>query len=144
MIKAGELPDSFRLAQCFFGEHLLRNSRLPIAIIESEKSAVIASIFIPQYTWLASGAKLNLQPEKLVRIAKRRVLLVPDADAFTEWSGLAGEAREAGLDVVVLDLLEKEATAQEKQEGIDLADWLIEYNRSDRAGAAASGAFALS
>src|SRR5262249_32441687 len=126
-------PESFRLAQCFFGEHLLRGSNLPIAIVESEKSAVIASIFMPQYTWLASGAKLNLQPEKLARIATRRVMLVPDADAFEEWSELAKEAREAGLDVVVLDLLEKEATAEEKEEGIDLADWLIDYNRRDRA-----------
>jgi hypothetical protein len=138
MIKAGELPESFRLAQCFFGEHLLRASKLPIAIVESEKSAVIASIFVPQYTWLASGAKLNLQPEKLVRIATRRIILVPDADAFWEWSELAKEAREAGFDVVVFDLLEKEATAEEKEKGIDLADWLIECNRSDRAEAAAN------
>jgi hypothetical protein len=32
--------------------------------------------------------------------------------------------------------LEKEATAEEKEKGIDLADWLIECNRSDRAEAA--------
>jgi len=36
-------PD-FVVKQCFFGEHLLRDQSMPIAIVESEKTAVIASV----------------------------------------------------------------------------------------------------
>ena len=38
--KCGALPESFELAQCFFGEHLLRaDAGAPVAIVEAEKTA---------------------------------------------------------------------------------------------------------
>ena len=52
---ADSQPD-FNLVQCFFGEHLL--SVYPdskVMIVESEKSAIIASHYYPQFLWLASG-----------------------------------------------------------------------------------------
>ncbi len=131
---SGGLPDDFELEQCFFGEHLLpHDPRLAVAIVESEKSAVISSICLPQYRWLACGGKYNLQPEKLVRIGKRRIVLYPDAAGFAEWSELAAAAREAGLDVGVFDLIERRATAKEKKSDIDIADWLLAANRVRRA-----------
>lgn len=50
------LPD-FTLDQCFFGEHLLSDRRKPVAIVESEKTALITSFYIPEYIWLATGGK---------------------------------------------------------------------------------------
>jgi hypothetical protein len=47
----------FRLKQCLFGEHLLKNSSSPVMLVESEKTAVVMSHFIPDYIWLATGGK---------------------------------------------------------------------------------------
>jgi len=45
----------FKLKLCFFGEHLL--SQFPesrVCLVESEKTAVIASVFMPEMIWLAT------------------------------------------------------------------------------------------
>ncbi|MFT5253776.1 MAG: hypothetical protein ACI87N_002821, partial [Flavobacteriales bacterium] len=48
----------FNLKQCLFGLHRI-NIELsnPIAIVESEKTAVIMSIVAPDFIWLATGSK---------------------------------------------------------------------------------------
>ena len=43
------LFENFNLKQCLFGEHLLpANPLMQVAIVESEKTAIIASMFFPQ------------------------------------------------------------------------------------------------
>lgn len=60
-------------------EHLLHigSAWLPktkeVAIVESEKTAVIASIYLPQFTWLAFGNLTNLSFEKCKVIRGRKV-----------------------------------------------------------------------
>ena len=52
-----KLPD-FNLRQCFFGEHLLPMNRgKPVALVESEKTALVAAYYLPEYVWLATGGK---------------------------------------------------------------------------------------
>jgi hypothetical protein len=122
----GELPNDFELRQCFFGEHLLRlEPEKPLAIVEAEKTAVIAAMFFPQYVWLATAGKSNLNAEKLERLAGKKIVLFPDADAFERWQTIAQKARELRLNVVVSDLIERHATLEEKQNGFDLADYLL-------------------
>jgi hypothetical protein len=132
--QAGQLPDSFELQQCFFGEHLL--TKYPgraIAIVEAEKTAVIASIckgVFPDLVWIACGGLSNLNAENLLRIATgRRLILYPDANGFDKWQGIASDARKARIAVKVSDLLEKRATEMQKRDGLDLADYLIEEQR---------------
>ena len=51
------VPD-FHMKQCLFGEHLLSETSIPastVAIVESEKTALIAALFIPDFVWLATG-----------------------------------------------------------------------------------------
>ena len=48
----------YNLKQCFFGEHLLSEDKsCPVALVESEKTAIIASYYLPQFLWIASGGK---------------------------------------------------------------------------------------
>ncbi len=124
--KRGALPESFELGQCFFGEHLLKaEPTAPIAIVEAEKTAVIASLILPEFVWLASGGKTQLNAQRLNVMRNRRVLLFPDGDAFERWQAVADEATAQGLDVRCSDLIELQGTSDEKAEGFDLADYLL-------------------
>ena len=54
--KSRTLAEDFNLQQCFFGEHLLKiYPDKYIGIVESEKSAIIASCIVPDMIWLAAG-----------------------------------------------------------------------------------------
>ncbi len=96
-----------------------------VAIVEAEKTAVIASICFPKMIWLAVGAKGYLNAERLQLLESRKVLLFPDADAYLVWKEKAVRAQRNGLNVRISNLIETHGTDAEKQKGFDLADYLI-------------------
>ena len=131
----------YNLQQCFFGEHLLSddNLNIPVAIVESEKTAIIASVFIPSFIWIASGSKgyskfnikgeINQIPELLTEkfkvLSGRKVVLFPDLGCNEDWQHLANELRQnIGLDISVNDLLQEAATAYNLPDKSDLCDFL--------------------
>lgn len=128
--RAGLLKHDFNLEQCFFGEYLSRlHPDKPIAIVEAEKTAVIASMCFPEFLWLAAGAKQNLKAGKLKRLGYKPIILYPDGDGFKQWQEVAQDARKLGLTVNVSALIENSATSEQKANGYDLADYLIEEQR---------------
>lgn len=118
---------NFELKQCFFGEHLLNDLTKPIAIVESEKTAIISSVFLPQFIWLATGGKTNLTAEKMQVLNGRKVVLFPDLNCFNEWTNKANEFSNF-LKISVSDLLENKATKEERNKGLDLADYLLNFD----------------
>ncbi|HNQ67956.1 MAG TPA: DUF6371 domain-containing protein [Bacteroidales bacterium] len=121
----------FNLKQCFFGEHLLslpENNHKIVAIVESEKTATIASIYFPNMVWLATGGIHNLQKEKCDVLKKRKVILYPDLNAFELWSEKAKELKSIVSAIKVSNVLEINASESEKKSGLDLADYLIKFN----------------
>lgn len=123
--RAGLVKEEFNLMQCFFGEHLLDDVR-PAAIVEAEKTAIIASIVFPEFVWLAVGAKLTMKVDRLRSLGKRKIILYPDADGYKDWQETAHKARRLGLPVNVSSLIEAHATSEQKSNGYDLADYLID------------------
>jgi hypothetical protein len=119
---------NFELKQCLFGEHLLKDLTKPIAIVESEKTAIISSVFLPKFIWLATGGKTNLTAEKMQVLNGRKVVLFPDLNCFNEWQTKANEFSKS-MFISVSDLLERKATADEKKAGLDLADYLMNFER---------------
>ena len=124
--RRGVLPENSDYRRNYFGDHLLTDDHTPIAIVEAEKTAVIAALELPEYQWLACGGKSHLSVEKLQRYAQRRVVLFPDGDGFEKWSELATNAQANGLNVTVSELLETELTEDQKAEGFDLADYFLD------------------
>ncbi len=106
--------DGFTLHQCFFGEHLLPSNTLPVAIAESEKTALIASIRMPQYLWLATGGIRNLNVEKCKYLDGRRIVLFPDAGAWDYWNSIATTIPNCSISHVL----------QHLTNGTDIADYL--------------------
>lgn len=127
--KALRQPE-FELKQCLFGEHLLIDKSKPIAIVESEKTAAIASVYLPQFIWLAVGSLTNLTADKCSVLKGRIVTLFPDLNGFEKWRDKARQLSNITT-FIVSDLLERKATDVEKSSGLDLADYLIRFDYKD-------------
>lgn len=112
-------PD-FNLCQCLFGLHRVNEDyQKTIAIVESEKTAIIMSIFIPDYIWLATGSKQNLKFDLLKPIKKRNIVLFPDKGEYFNWQKKANELKEIGFKIAVSELIEQ----TDFENGFDLADY---------------------
>lgn len=130
---AGGIPEGFKLEQCLFGEHLLaKYPEAPVGIVEAEKTALIARLFVPEVIWVATGGLSELKVSKVLPLAGRNVTLWPDlGEGFTTWSAKALELEPLFASLVVVDLLECVASAEEQVQGLDLADYLLSRGRSD-------------
>lgn len=118
----------YHLKQCLFGEHLINQSFFkPVAIVESEKTAIIASVYLPDFVWVAVGSLTNLNAEKCSVLKGRNVVLFPDLNGFEKWSSKAKTLSHLAK-FTVSDLLERNATEAEREQGFDLADYLIKYD----------------
>lgn len=120
--------NNFNLKQCFFGLHLINQDlSKPIAIVESEKTAIISSVYIPEFIWLACGSLNNLNREKTEVLKGRNVVLFPDLKCYNLWKSKIPQLSQL-VNYRVSDLLETKATESEKEHGYDLADYLINLN----------------
>ena len=131
--RRGELPADYVIKQTLFGEHLLclpQNTDKTVGIVESEKSAIVCSLCIPDLLWMATGSKGNLQDERMRAVRDCKVILFPDTDsdgqAYRQWCRRAGELNADGWHVTVCDCLEKMVTPKQREAKIDIADLLIE------------------
>lgn len=123
----GGIPEGFKLDQCLFGEHLLdKYPEARLGIVEAEKTALIARLLVPAVLWLAVGGLGELKQSKLLPLAGRRVTLWPDlGKGFIEWSAKACDLDPLIASLSVANLLEKVATDDERERGLDLADYLL-------------------
>jgi hypothetical protein len=123
------LPE-FHLCQCLFGEHLLTiHPRRKVVLVESEKSALIGAHFLPCYVWLATGGKnVGFHPDMLKALSGREVMLVPDLKATEEWQRKLPLLQSVCRHVELFDKLEELASEEQREEGWDIADFLLQEN----------------
>lgn len=129
--------DDFNLNQCLFGSHLINSDpSKTIGIVESEKTAIIASVLMPKLIWLASGGKSGLKASKAEFLRDRDIILFPDLtkpgdklNCFDIWTKTAKELSESipGIKIQVSDYLETRATDEEKIKGLDIADYFLKW-----------------
>ena len=112
---------------CLFGLPQLSTAPAgqPVAIVESAKTAILATPYLPAFVWLATGGLSYLTPERLASVKGRRVVLFPDAGALGNWQARAKRLRALGFDVEVSEQLEQLADESERAAGLDLADVLL-------------------
>jgi hypothetical protein len=126
LVRKLKLKEDFNYRQIFFGEHLLSKfPNKPVAVVEAEKTAIIASLCFPEFVWLACNSKSWLKAERIKRLGTRQIILYPDADGFNLWQSIAADAQRQGLTIKVSNLIENHATDEQKANGYDLADYLI-------------------
>ena len=119
--------EHFNMKQCLFGEHLLADfPAKAVAIVESEKSALVASHFMPDFVWLATGGIHGCFKADTVAVLKNRaVILCPDLGAKEVWQEKAQLLSSICSKVVFSDKLEQCATSEQREKGLDIADFLL-------------------
>lgn len=124
---------------CLFGlpQLLTRPTNQPIAIVEAPKTAILCTPYFPQFVWLAVGALSYLNAERLCTLKGRSIVLFPDLNAYHDfvnekghvrkgWLTRANELRGQGFAVTISSYLEQLATDEQRAQGLDLADYLLE------------------
>lgn len=111
--------EDYVLQQCLFGLHLINESpKKGIAIVEAEKTAVIMSLFLPDYIWMATGGKGNFNKKMLLPIKDYKILVYPDKSEFDHWNKIALKLQKEGFKVNCSRFVEDKNVA----DGTDLAD----------------------
>jgi len=122
--------DKDRIRQCFFGEHLIgqeQNLTKKVAIVESEKTAMIASFYLPKCVWIATGGKDGMFRQANLSIFQRReVIFFPDLGMTDNWREKAITLQRQGIKASVYDFLERNASDEDRQAGLDIADYLLQ------------------
>lgn len=126
---------------CLFGEHLLsKHKQNPIALVEAPKTAVYGTLYFgfpedpENLLWLAVYNLSGLNLRRCKSLHGRKVLLFPDLSktgkAFKDWSDKAKQLQELvpNSKFSVSDLLERNATEEQRLKGFDLADFLIKQD----------------
>ena len=125
------LAEEWQLSQCLFGEHLLSVYPDKVAVlVESEKSAVIGSAPLPRLCMAGGRRQKPVTGGKAPCTERTDPTSLSDADAYAEW-----KERADGMTfckVMVSDLIEKNATPEQKAAHIDIADWIIYQIRDSR------------
>lgn len=108
----------YELNQCFFGEHLLTDTTRPVAIAESEKTAMIMSEAMPEMIWISCGGLAGLTDGKCKALQGRDVILYPDAGCLDQWKRRADDLRHI-TEFKISEIIEG------MPDGTDLADVII-------------------
>lgn len=135
------LPELNRAKWCNFGDHLLpERPTAEVALVESEKSALICALTYPDKIWIAVGSKNNLTPERCKPYIGRTITIFPDRDGYNDkpradghgidkgWRTIARELAAAGLSVRI-------DTTTERHEGKpndDIADLILRYRHGEQ------------
>lgn len=102
------------------------NPAKPIAIVESEKSALIATHYMPEFIWLATGGMHGCFKADAVGVLKgRTVMLCPDLGAKEIWQSKMAMLFSVCSKVIMSDTLEQCATDEQRKKGLDIADFLL-------------------
>jgi len=143
-LKAREpLLEYWHVTRCLFGLHLLCHTETtdsteisvtnkPICVVESEQSAVILSELLPESVWMAYASLTNLTPDLLAPLQGRTVTIYPRTDPtqstylfFLDYADIVRHHYPT-IQLHVEDILENEATDDQKQRCIDLLDFIME------------------
>lgn len=112
---------NFNLDICLFGEHLLDKPGI-VCIVESEKTAIVASIIYPKLIWLASGSLTNLSAQRCQVLANRRVILYPDVGGEQLWE----DKRQQLSELIPSATWELHPIAGIHEKGYDLCDYILD------------------
>lgn len=112
------------LKQCLFGLHQIQEEEKPIAIVESEKTAVKVSMFNDSFTWMATGSKATFNQRHLDPIRNKLIVAFPDKGCYADWCERAERLNAIGYKITV----DRQLEDSDMEDGSDIADLLVVNN----------------
>ena len=124
--KLQKIPQEWQVSQCLFGEHLLKHldKSKPVAVVEAEKTAVIAALRFPQFVWVSCGGLRQFSEVKMRSLAGRNVTLFPDADGYDVWCEIQRKISIFAKSCLISDLIRGDNDPNHKK--WDIADYIID------------------
>lgn len=114
---------SANLQQTFFGAHLLPQAE-KVGVVESEKTAMVCRLVLPQFTWVATGGCGGCWSSVDTSLLQGKlVTLFPDSGCEEKWEQQALRLRNRGISAKV------SAICQGEPDNTDVADLLLGYTR---------------
>lgn len=115
---------------CLFGEHLVYDylkGKKTVILVESEKTAIVGYINLPEFIWVAYGGINGLTKSKILPLIGHTVLIIPDMseNAVNIIYAKIPSLIAMGIIVRVWDMTEGKTDEELKNEGIynnDLED----------------------
>ena len=103
-----------------------------VGVVESEKTAVIASIYFPEMAWVSVGSESLLTAYDgscsiMKPLRGREVVLFPDLGAEDSWMTKTLTLRKHGIDCSISSL-RGIASVEDVASGYDLADYLLRWS----------------
>lgn len=137
--KNGEnLFPGFRYKLPFFGENLLAEyPEKTVAVFESEKTALVASLFFPDFVCIATGGSSGCKWREysVYKVLKdRKIIMFPDfgiynvkdqKTCFQEWKDRANRIMEVMPCTITINRILEDRLTEDQRNGQDLADFLI-------------------
>lgn len=117
----------FKDNRCLFGLHRINENTEIVALVEGAKTAVVMSMFKPEYEWLATGDKGRFNYKFLEAIKHCKIEVFPDKGDYYDWVQKAIELNKIGFNIVVYDFLEN----MDYPKGTDLADICIDLRQKE-------------
>lgn len=89
-------PENAEYVGCLFGLHQLTKDTKEVHLVESEKTAVLMSVFKPTWTWMATMGLSNLSEYRLAPLIDRGIHIVchPDYDGYATWEDKVERIRQ--------------------------------------------------
>jgi Domain of unknown function (DUF6371) len=114
-------------APCLFGLPQLATAPAAqrIGLVESAKTAIMATPYSTRYVWMATMGQSYLTAERLEPLRGRRIVLFPDAGAYKNWQAKSINLNQLGFDVTVSKEMENVAAEDPSMAKGDLADVLL-------------------
>jgi len=120
---------------CFFGEHLIKKGD-KIAIVEAPKTAVIASMEHPNFTWIASFNMSAMNSKKLEVFKKLgidKIYIFPDCGGETLWRrNVEFFTLNYPISFEFPHKWKKDLTPEQIADGGDLADAIINKKSTEK------------
>jgi len=120
-----KIRENFNYRQCFFGLHLTSIDK-PVALCESEKTAIIMSVFEPGYTWIASGGSEMINDERLFELPRLDKVFA-DNGQFEKWERKT-RAFEPEMDISVDEAVNNGIL----KEGDDILDLYLAREKTEK------------
>lgn len=97
------------MGQCLFGEHLIRQyPNKPIAIMESEFDAIILSLSVPNFNFMAIGEFENFNSKNINPFKDNLIVALPNSGNMKLWMDRANNInRDIGSNIEVLGRFEE-------------------------------------